>query len=73
MFSVAPTLGKSSQICAPCRSPASGTIGPFYQKFGVTTNGVRHSWAIFILPHIEQSNLYAQYNLNADWASNWAT
>ena len=28
MFSVAPTLGKSSQICAPCRSPASATTRP---------------------------------------------
>src|SRR6184192_3174248 len=30
------------------RSPATGTVGPFYQKFGVTANGVNHSWAIFI-------------------------
>src|SRR5437867_7770593 len=46
------------------RSPATGTVGPFYRKFGVTTNNVRHSWAIFILPHMEQGNLYASYNLN---------
>jgi type II secretory pathway pseudopilin PulG len=51
------------------RSPASGTVGPFYQKFGVTANGVRHSWAVFVLPYIEQDNLYRQYNINADWAS----
>ena len=51
------------------RSPASGTVGPFYQKFGVTTNGVRHAWSVFLLPHMEQENLSRQYNLNADWAS----
>jgi prepilin-type N-terminal cleavage/methylation domain-containing protein/prepilin-type processing-associated H-X9-DG protein len=51
------------------RSPATGTVTPFYQKFGVTTNGVRHSWSIFVLPYIEQDNLYRQYNLNADWAA----
>jgi prepilin-type N-terminal cleavage/methylation domain-containing protein/prepilin-type processing-associated H-X9-DG protein len=51
------------------RSPATGTVGPFYQKLGVTANGVNHSWTIFVLPYVEQDNLYRQYNLNADWAS----
>ena len=51
------------------RSPTAGTVGPFYQKFGVTANNVRHSYAIFLLPFMEQDNLYKQYNLNADWAS----
>ncbi|MFO0930425.1 MAG: DUF1559 domain-containing protein [Gemmataceae bacterium] len=51
------------------RSPATGTVGPMWQKFGITTNNVRHSWAVFILPYIEQDNLYKQYNLNADWAA----
>jgi len=51
------------------RSPTSGTVGPFYQKFGVTANRVRHSWAIFILPYLEQESLHRGYNINADWAS----
>jgi prepilin-type N-terminal cleavage/methylation domain-containing protein len=51
------------------RSPASGTVGPFYQKFGVTANGVNHSWTVFLLPFIEQDNLIRQYNFNADWTS----
>src|SRR5262249_28087959 len=50
------------------RSPATGAMTPICVKFGVTTNNVRHSWAIFILPFIEQGNLSALYNLNADWA-----
>jgi prepilin-type N-terminal cleavage/methylation domain-containing protein/prepilin-type processing-associated H-X9-DG protein len=51
------------------RSPASGTVGPFYQKFGVTTNGVRHSFAVFILPYMEQENVAKLYSINSDWAS----
>ncbi|HZZ82416.1 MAG TPA: DUF1559 domain-containing protein [Gemmataceae bacterium] len=50
------------------RSP-SGTVTAFYQKFGVTTSSVKHSWAIFILPHIEQGAVAAMYNMNADCAS----
>jgi prepilin-type N-terminal cleavage/methylation domain-containing protein len=51
------------------RAPNTGAVGPFYQKFGVTRNGVRHSYAIFILPYVEQDNLYKLYNLNEDWAA----
>lgn len=45
---------------------AGGTLTPVFKKFGVNTAGVTHSWAIFILPHIEQSALFNQYSLNAD-------
>jgi prepilin-type N-terminal cleavage/methylation domain-containing protein len=51
------------------RSPASGAVGPFYQKFGVTANGVRHSWATFLLPYIEQDNVFKLFTINADWAA----
>src|SRR5262245_36564980 len=51
------------------RSPATGTVGPFYRKFGVTNNNIRHSWAVFILPQIEQNNLRSRYDINSDWAS----
>ena len=51
------------------RAPNTGAVGPFYQKFGVTRNGVRHSWAVFVLPYIEQENLAKMYNLNEDWAA----
>src|SRR5437764_13592747 len=50
------------------RSPASGAVGPFYQKFGVTANGVNHSWGVFLLPYVEQDNLCKQYNRTRDWA-----
>src|SRR5689334_17215175 len=50
------------------RSPASGAVGPFFLKFGVTTNNVRHSWSVFVLPYIEQDNVYKLYSINADWA-----
>jgi len=48
------------------RSPATGTVGPFYKKFGVTANDVKHSWAPFILPHIDQGNVAALYKINVD-------
>jgi len=48
------------------RSPASGTVGPLYKKFGVTANGVKHSWAVFILPYMEQNAVHKQYSFNAD-------
>jgi prepilin-type N-terminal cleavage/methylation domain-containing protein len=49
------------------RSPTTGTVGPMFTKFGVTANGVNHAWSVFLLPHVEQSALYQQYNLNASW------
>jgi len=51
------------------RSPNSGAVGPFYQKFGVTANGVTHSFMVFLLPFIEQDNVGKIYNRNSDWAS----
>ncbi|MBN9121289.1 MAG: DUF1559 domain-containing protein [Planctomycetes bacterium] len=51
------------------RSPNTGTVTPFYQKFGVTKNGIRHSWAVFVLPYMEQDALFKQYNMNEDWAA----
>lgn len=51
------------------RSPTSGTVTEFYKRHGVTANGVKHSWAIFILPHIEQGTVASLYNMNADCAS----
>jgi hypothetical protein len=51
------------------RSPNTGTVGQFYTKFGVTRNGVRHSWSVFVLPFVEQEPLFRQYNLNEDWAA----
>jgi prepilin-type N-terminal cleavage/methylation domain-containing protein len=39
------------------------------QRLGVTAANVKHSWAIFVLPYMEQDNLFKQYNLNADWTN----
>jgi prepilin-type N-terminal cleavage/methylation domain-containing protein/prepilin-type processing-associated H-X9-DG protein len=36
------------------------------QKLGVPA-GVWHGWAVFILPYVEQGNLYKQYRLDLDW------
>jgi prepilin-type N-terminal cleavage/methylation domain-containing protein len=36
------------------------------QRLGITTPS-NHSWAVFMLPYIEQDNLYRQYNINAYW------
>src|SRR5262245_14657436 len=51
------------------RSPNTGNVTAFYRKFGVTRNGPRHSWSIFILPYMEQEALAKQYNINEDWAA----
>jgi len=51
------------------RTPATGAINANFRKMGLTTNGTDHSWAVFILPFIEQDNLYRQYSLAATWSS----
>ena len=51
------------------RTSTSVVSKAFAGKFGVTNTAVKHSWAVFILPHIEQGTVAAQYNLNADNAS----
>jgi prepilin-type N-terminal cleavage/methylation domain-containing protein/prepilin-type processing-associated H-X9-DG protein len=51
------------------RSPASGAVGVFFQRHGVTTNGVNHSWASYVLPYIEQGNVASQYDRNVSWSA----
>jgi prepilin-type N-terminal cleavage/methylation domain-containing protein len=51
------------------RAPNTGNVTAFYQKFGVTRNGVRVNWAVFLLPYMEQDNLYKMYTINEDWAA----
>lgn len=50
-------------------SPSSGTVGPMFTKLGVTSNGIAHGWGVFILPYMEQDNLFRQYTMNAHWGS----
>jgi len=35
-------------------------------KLGITTP-TNHGWAVFLLPYIEQDNVYRQYNFNEHW------
>jgi prepilin-type N-terminal cleavage/methylation domain-containing protein/prepilin-type processing-associated H-X9-DG protein len=51
------------------RSPASGVVGPMWTKLGITANGIDHGWGVFLLPYIEQDNLFRQYTINAHWGS----
>jgi prepilin-type N-terminal cleavage/methylation domain-containing protein len=51
------------------RSPATGTVNAFYQKFGITANDVKHSWAPFILAHIDQGAVASLYNFKIDCAA----
>ncbi|HSQ57126.1 MAG TPA: DUF1559 domain-containing protein [Gemmata sp.] len=37
------------------------------RRVGVTTPGVIHSWTPFILPYIEQENIYRQYSFAVNW------
>jgi prepilin-type N-terminal cleavage/methylation domain-containing protein/prepilin-type processing-associated H-X9-DG protein len=39
------------------------------KKFGITAADVSHSWTPWILPFMEQDNVYRIYNPNADWSS----
>src|SRR5207249_11406968 len=39
---------------------------PIYEpKSAARPTGVSHSWCIYLLPYLEQDNLYKQYNFNS--------
>src|SRR3978361_2005510 len=46
-------------------SPPGG-VTTTQPKLGVPA-GVTHGWAVFILPQVEQDNLYNQYKFNVNW------
>ena len=56
----------------PART-AGGGQAPLNPRFGITnptspTAGyVQHGWGQYLLPYIEQDNLYKQYDFNKDW------
>src|SRR5262249_18601616 len=37
------------------------------RRVGVNTPGVIHSWSPFLLPYIEQDNIYKQYSFTVNW------
>ena len=37
------------------------------KRVGVTTSGVIHSWSPFLLPYMEQDNIYKQYSFAVNW------
>ena len=41
------------------------THGSF--PYSSTRSAVRHNWAAFLLPHIEQKNIYKKYDFNLTW------
>jgi prepilin-type processing-associated H-X9-DG protein len=45
--------------------PPAGVTGPFL-PLGITTPGVRHGWASFLLPYLEQNTLANQYYFDVD-------
>lgn len=60
------------QSLPPGRIKEYGSAAPSeaHRKFnipGVGTTDHRHSWAIFLLPFIEQKNLADKYSLQVDW------
>ena len=44
-----------------------GAVTVANTKLGVPTSGLLHGWAIWILPYVEQDNLYKQYRRDLDW------
>ena len=52
-------LGVQGFETAHSRLPATGF---FYDSLGVT--GLHHSWAVQILPYVDQANLYNKWNLD---------
>ena len=47
-------------------------ITPFPARYSVDENGVPlHSWRVFLLPFIEQNELYRQIRLDEPWDSEW--
>jgi prepilin-type processing-associated H-X9-DG protein len=47
--------------------PPGNVQGPFSQ-LGITTRDVHHGWGAFLLPYIEQDNLFKLYDFNA-WSA----
>jgi prepilin-type N-terminal cleavage/methylation domain-containing protein/prepilin-type processing-associated H-X9-DG protein len=45
-----------------------GGVSTAQPKLGIPA-GVTHGWAVFILPQLEQDNLYNLYNFNVSWNS----
>jgi prepilin-type N-terminal cleavage/methylation domain-containing protein/prepilin-type processing-associated H-X9-DG protein len=45
-----------------------GGLDQAEKKLGVTSDSV-HGWAIFLLPDLEQGNVYKIYDLNQSWSS----
>jgi prepilin-type N-terminal cleavage/methylation domain-containing protein/prepilin-type processing-associated H-X9-DG protein len=43
-----------------------GAVSAAQPKLGIPS-GVQHGWAVFLLPYLEQNNLYRNYNFNLDW------
>ena len=52
--------------------PPAGVTGPFL-PLGITTPGVQHGWASFLLPYLEQDNLANIYHfeVNSNDPLNW--
>src|SRR5690606_15951821 len=46
--------------------PPGGVTKP-QPQLGVNGGEYQHGWAVFILPYVEQGNLYRGYTLNAHW------
>jgi len=47
----------------------TGAQTQIQKRYGVTANNVEHGYATFLLPFMEQDNVYKLYNFNADWDS----
>jgi len=41
-----------------------GLLGTEFPPTGIQANSSANSWGTYLLPHLEQDNLYKQYNLN---------
>lgn len=56
------------QFMPPARTSGGGAA-PLNPRFGIsnTATFVEHGWGQYVLPYVEQDNLFRQYNFNLDW------
>ena len=66
------SLRNLKQLALAAHNFLDSNKGAFPARYSVDANGVPlHSWRVFLLPFIEQNELYKQIRLDEPWDSEW--